>query len=190
MDKKEEILLAAEAAFLKYGIRKITLDDIAQSCGMKKTALYYYYKNKEAILAAMLEKKFLEVFEEVKREVGKADNVKDKLRSFMHGRINAMRNNLPLFNLISSEENRSFRAHEFMEQNRKQIMERDFCLVNDILKMGVKNNKISYRLNDSLILMILGATYGTFVGRFMDNADWDIDSMIDTTVDVIMKGIK
>lgn len=33
----------------RYGIIKSTMDDIAQVMGLKKPALYYYYKNKEAI---------------------------------------------------------------------------------------------------------------------------------------------
>ncbi len=38
--------------------------------------------------------------------------------------------------------------------------------------------------------MILGVTYGTFVGRFLENTDWDIDEMIDTSIEVIFNGIE
>jgi len=69
-------------------------------------------------------------------------------------------------------------------------MEADFCLVKSIIEQGIKNRKVSYKLNDSLVLMIMGVTYGSFLGRYLENKDWDIDEMIDTTIEVIFMGIK
>ena len=69
-------------------------------------------------------------------------------------------------------------------------MDSDFCLVKGILEQGFENKKVSYRINDSLVLMIMGVTYGAFIGKYLEKADWDIDGMIDTTIEVIFKGIK
>ena len=38
--------------------------------------------------------------------------------------------------------------------------------------------------------MIMGVTYGVFVGKFIENSDWEIDKMIETSIDVIFNGIK
>ena len=46
---KEKIGKAAMQCFEKFGLDKTTLDDIAQSVGLNKASLYYYYKNKEEI---------------------------------------------------------------------------------------------------------------------------------------------
>ncbi|HET7118003.1 MAG TPA: TetR/AcrR family transcriptional regulator [Hanamia sp.] len=46
---KEKIGKAAMQCFEKFGLDKTTLDDIAQSVGLNKASLYYYYKNKEDI---------------------------------------------------------------------------------------------------------------------------------------------
>jgi AcrR family transcriptional regulator len=48
--KKELILKTARELLAKNGFAKTTLDDIAQALGMKKSSLYYYYTNKEALL--------------------------------------------------------------------------------------------------------------------------------------------
>lgn len=190
MDKKQEIIKAAEAVFLKFGIRKITLDDIARACGMKKTALYYYFKNKDAIIVAMLENNFAELFNKVKAEVDKEEGVQNRLKAFMRTRINEMRANLPLIKLFQDEDNLSMKTVKLLEENRTIIVNKDFCLIQEILSKGIENKKISYELNDSLVLMIMGVTYGAFVGKFIENSDWEIDKMIDTTIDVIFNGIK
>jgi len=189
MDKKQEILLAAEQAFLKYGIKKITLSDIAQACGMKKTALYYYFKNKESIIREMLELKFSKINQEVLSEVESVDSVQEKLRKFMHSKILLMRDHLRLMKLFD-DESLSFRNKKFMDAQREQVMGQDFCLIRQILEKGIKNHKVSYEVNDSLVLMILGVTYGSFIGKFIEDANWNIDEMVATTIDVIFKGIE
>jgi len=47
LTKNEEILEAARAVFILHGIRKATMDDIAKTINITRTALYYYYKNKQ-----------------------------------------------------------------------------------------------------------------------------------------------
>jgi len=95
MARREEILNAAQRTFLKYGIQKITLDDIAQECGIKKTALYYYFKSKDELLAEMIVLKIDEFKSRLEEAVHKAGNVKDKLRTYMKMKINIMRENMP-----------------------------------------------------------------------------------------------
>ena len=48
--KKDLILKTARELLAKNGFAKTTLDDIANALGMKKSSLYYYYPNKEALI--------------------------------------------------------------------------------------------------------------------------------------------
>lgn len=48
--KKKLILKTARVLLAKNGFAKTTLDDIANALGMKKSSLYYYYSNKEALI--------------------------------------------------------------------------------------------------------------------------------------------
>ena len=189
MSRREEILRAAQDAFLRYGVEKITLDDIAQECGIKKSALYYYFKNKEEILVEMLTQKMNGMTKDIREEAMMQPNVKEKLRTYMKTKVRIMKENLPFISLFDKE-NLPFKAKAFLEKHKLRIMEADFCLVKEILKQGVKNKNVSYKLDDSLVLMIMGVTYGTFIGRFLEKADWDPDAMIDTSIDVIFKGIE
>ena len=189
MSRREEIVKAAQHAFLKFGIEKITLDDIAQECGVKKTALYYYFKGKDEILAEMLQQKMEEFEQIVKQEVFKQKNVKDRLRTYMQTKIRMMKENLPFIKLLEKE-GLPLKAKEFMKIHKRKSMDTDFCLVKDVLTQGIKNKRVSYKVDDSLVLMIMGVTYGIIVGRFVENCDWDIDAMIETSINVIFKGIE
>jgi AcrR family transcriptional regulator len=50
--RRTEILRAALRAFRTQGYHGTTLDDIARQLGVRKTALYHYFPDKEAILYA------------------------------------------------------------------------------------------------------------------------------------------
>ena len=55
MDVKERILVKAEELFLQYGIRSVSMDDIANSLGMSKKTLYQYYADKDELVDAVVD---------------------------------------------------------------------------------------------------------------------------------------
>jgi AcrR family transcriptional regulator len=53
-EKKEQIMQVAFEAIKKYGIKRVTLEDIAHASGMAKTSIYYYYPSKNALINATI----------------------------------------------------------------------------------------------------------------------------------------
>jgi AcrR family transcriptional regulator len=189
MDRREEILIAAQHSFLRYGISKLTLADIAHECGIRKTALYYYFKSKEDLLSEMICRKIDEYETMIRASISNSEGVQEKLRIYMKTKIEFMEKNTAFMKLFEKE-GLPVKARQKLMHYRSRLMEADFCLVESIIEQGIKNRKVSYKLNDSLVLMIMGVTYGSFLGRYLENKDWDIDEMIDTTIEVIFMGIK
>jgi len=54
MEPKERILASAEASFLRYGIRSISMDDIAAQLGMSKKTLYKFYADKDDLVSEVV----------------------------------------------------------------------------------------------------------------------------------------
>ncbi len=54
-DIKERIKHAAHELVMKYGIRSVSMDDIAASVGMSKKTLYLYYQDKDELVEAVVE---------------------------------------------------------------------------------------------------------------------------------------
>lgn len=52
--KQALILSAATQAFLTYGFRRTSMEEIARRAGMSRAALYLHYKNKEDIYASLV----------------------------------------------------------------------------------------------------------------------------------------
>jgi len=56
MDKKEQIIMQVFELFMRYGIKSMSMDDIAIHMGMSKKTLYQYFESKDNLVNAVLEK--------------------------------------------------------------------------------------------------------------------------------------
>lgn len=54
MDIKERITSTTHDLFMRYGIRSVSMDDIALQLGMSKKTLYQYYADKDELVDAVL----------------------------------------------------------------------------------------------------------------------------------------
>jgi TetR/AcrR family transcriptional regulator, cholesterol catabolism regulator len=60
MEIKNRIVEQASLMFFKYGIRSITMDEIAESLGISKRTLYEHFANKEELLKTCIQFKYEE----------------------------------------------------------------------------------------------------------------------------------
>ncbi len=55
MDKQDEILISCSTQFKRYGIKTLTMDDLARNQGISKKTLYKYYKDKNDLVVKSVE---------------------------------------------------------------------------------------------------------------------------------------
>ena len=55
MEPKERILIKAEELFMQFGIRSVSMDDIANNLGMSKKTLYQYFADKDELVEAVVD---------------------------------------------------------------------------------------------------------------------------------------
>lgn len=82
----EGLLMAARALFVLQGYRHTTVDEIAEAAHLTKGAVYFYFRNKEALLAALLNRVETIVVDGMTGRVAAAGpGAADRLVAFMHG---------------------------------------------------------------------------------------------------------
>lgn len=55
MEPKERILKGAEELFFKYGIKSVTMDDIAKHLAISKKTIYQFYSDKNEIVEVLMQ---------------------------------------------------------------------------------------------------------------------------------------
>jgi AcrR family transcriptional regulator len=83
-EKKDLIKQCAVRTFRQYGYNKSTLDDIAKQLGMKKTTLYYYFKNKEDIFNEIIKDEVRLLIEDLNTIIKSRKDVSGKLLGVVH----------------------------------------------------------------------------------------------------------
>ena len=83
MKTKERILEGARELFFKYGIKSITMDDVAKNLAISKKTIYKYFADKDELVEAMtrqLMKKNETEFDAISKET---DNVVEEVFTMM-----------------------------------------------------------------------------------------------------------
>jgi AcrR family transcriptional regulator len=86
-DTRKSVIEAAEALIGRYGYKKTTVDDIAQSAGIAKGTVYLYFKSKEEIALAVVDKVNTAIQSRI-REIARAKlTPEEKLRRMLVARV-------------------------------------------------------------------------------------------------------
>lgn len=86
--KKSQIIEAAKGLFNRLGYAKTSVDDIASTLGMKKSSLYYYFKNKEDIFMCAFKNDWESNFRAFESIADQESNPADKIISYTTQSLN------------------------------------------------------------------------------------------------------
>ncbi|MBX3258033.1 MAG: TetR/AcrR family transcriptional regulator [Chitinophagaceae bacterium] len=156
MDKKalvkEKIGKAAMKCFMKFGLDKTTLDDIAQSVGLNKASLYYYYKNKEDIFVEAALKEGEDYIDALQQKALLKKGVENQVAYYMQSRFNYYKNVLNM-NRVSVETlnkilPRFFELYEALMKREKQFLSR-------LIKKAIENGELTKTNTDKIASVLI-----------------------------------
>jgi AcrR family transcriptional regulator len=79
-DKRRRVREAALEVFLRFGYRKVTMDDIARGAGMSRPALYLVLPNKEAVFREVVRAGLDKLLEDIERGLPERRTLAEQLR--------------------------------------------------------------------------------------------------------------
>ena len=95
LERKREILIAASHAFREHGFHATGMRDIASALGMTVGNLYYYFKNKEELLAFCQEDALAGLQALVAATERLEGGAEDKLRHLIVGHVELLNEKTP-----------------------------------------------------------------------------------------------
>jgi len=81
-ERKDQILNAAEQVFTKKGLDEARMDDIAEKTGLSKGTLYLYFKSKDDLIIAILDRIFQSAFAQLTSRKNTQLNATDAILQF------------------------------------------------------------------------------------------------------------
>jgi len=189
MDKREDILRAASVAFQKYGLAKTNLEDISQECGIKTSAMYYYFKNKDEILNMMFDTDLHKIQNNIKRAVDSKDTPQEKIRAYMIENLNSVKEQRKYFYMIRKYD-LPFKYKKMAQVHKEKFDDFKEKLLTEIITDGINKKAFNVNSIESLVHIITGIGMGLSVKILIDNQDLDVTSTIDSIIQIILQGIE
>jgi AcrR family transcriptional regulator len=183
--KRVEILKSAAAAFRHRGYHGASVEEIAQALEMTKGNLYYYFKNKEAILFACHQYSLdllLGVFDEVQKSADPADQkLRRLIQAFVHMILDELHGTALFLDLEALS-----KPHLRQIVRRRDEFDRG---LRQILREGMRTGVFTEGDPKLLGFAILGAI--NWIPRWFDPRGAALSTEIaDTFADFVVAGLK
>jgi AcrR family transcriptional regulator len=192
---QKQIIKAAQQLYQVHGIEKVTMDDVAREIGKSRSSLYYYYKNKEEILAAAIDTETAEAVKELNQAVDRVHTLDEKIKVYFITRLKISQKRSVLHELIDSSKSPGEVSAYIKEKHKKHVQFRqiEIPLFKNMLNIGIEKGEIrpmDQKEQEALIFVLLSAIQGFKKELVIKNNFNTITSGIDMLIHLTMQGFK
>ncbi|HID92614.1 MAG TPA: TetR/AcrR family transcriptional regulator [bacterium (Candidatus Stahlbacteria)] len=187
VEKRDIILKVAQNLFARYGLKKTTVDEIARDARVSKGTIYHYFKSKEDIFSAVVERESKILKDKIKEAIEKEDPPQKKLRAFVLTKIHYMRELVNLYNVTKDIVTEVLPQ---LETARKSYFDDEIKIVKEILTEGVEKRIFTIKKIDLTALAMISALKGLEYPWVMHGKSIDIEESIDALLEILFKGIQ
>ncbi|GAA5219916.1 TetR/AcrR family transcriptional regulator [Membranihabitans marinus] len=192
---KSEIIEVAKGLIQQFGINKVTMKDIAQAAGKGKSTLYYYFKNKEEILDAVIEDEMHQFYSSSEKAVQNETGFENKLRTYINTKVKTIEIKLKNYAFLIEVDHHYFDFRNYFTRASLLFNDREKVLIESILKCGVQTGKIDpdkvhgkdgFEMAEILLIAIRGLEMEVFLKKKIENIETKTDMMIE----ILLNGLK
>jgi AcrR family transcriptional regulator len=185
--QREKIIDAASLLFGRFGYKKTSLDDIAKETHKTKTAIYYYFKSKEAVFEAVIDREANILGQELISAVLAKTKPEDKINAYITTRLTTLKKVSVFYDAMKSE----LLDHlTFMDTVREKYVKIEHNLVKSILSEGIELNQFDIENPDLTAQTIVLAMKGLEVPVFGGNNSGKYTACLKDLVNIIINGLK
>jgi AcrR family transcriptional regulator len=192
---QQEILKAAIRLYQKFGPNGFTMDDLAAAAGRSRTSLYYYYKNRDEIYQAVMDKIARDMAAEIRQAVAAVETLRDKIYAFCHAKLKASEEWKKVFSamMASMDAEEQSKHARVMYSWHKKLIHHESMILNDILAGATRRKemrKIPPGDQDTLVFLIYGGIRGFRREIFELNDPHDLKTALQLLTDMVVKWLK
>jgi AcrR family transcriptional regulator len=187
-DIKDTIIDAAREVFARFGFKKTTMNEIAGSVFKAKSSIYYYYKSKEEIFRAIVEKEGNILKSELMSAIRKEADPRRQLRAYIITRAAYIRK---LVNLYAALKEDYLKHYSFIDLLRKKDFEDEQTLLAGILQKGVDDGLFSIPnmeiFAEAIVIALKGFEFSWAVEKDMGQVERDTDALLEVIFNGLLK---
>ena len=188
------ILETASSLYLKYGLKKVTMDDISKAIGKSRTTIYYYFKNREEVFQAVLDNLVKEVIVEMDENMQQQNSFEEKIYAFCTTKIKTSEERASFFRAIETglSTNEQSAHTDVIGEIHQRLMEAEKNLLLKVFSASIDRNEIpvvSGTKQDTIIFILLSGIRGIRREMTLKNDFKNLNATIRTLTSMVVKQI-
>ena len=188
-ERKKQILDAASNVFARSGFDEARMDDIAEESGLSKGSLYWYFKNKDAIIQTIMENMLNREISKVREMASEDISAKDKLDKFIQMMVKDLNLMKPLMPILYE-----FLAIGFRKKRvRNSINEYLNSYIKEtipIVQQGIDNGEFR-NVDAEEAALALGTVFeGSILIWSYDPKKRNLEKILRSTVNLLFEGLE
>lgn len=185
-EKLEAIMDAAKKMFARYGLRKTSMDELAQRARVAKATIYSHFGSKSRVYQEVLKREADEIVSKISERIARESSPADKLRAFIKIRFTQMIKALNLLNLSREGVEKALPAAMDI---RDQLFERETQIIFSILKEGVDEGIFHIHNVFLTARAICHALRGFELNWLVQKSEEKIDAYLEELLNLIFYGL-
>lgn len=180
---KQKILIAAKSRMVKFGFRKVTMDEIAGDLVMSKNTIYKHFRSKEELAKALV----AQLQEELNASLTTIEKTQtDPLKIFSQSIILLRKQLSPWFESFFKELAIELPGlwGEFLRYRNEKILS-----IRTLVEKGIKKGTLR-KVNPAIAVeAYLGAVKAVINHKFLEQENLTFDAALEAVLDIWAKGI-
>ncbi|MBC7877250.1 MAG: TetR/AcrR family transcriptional regulator [Anaerolineales bacterium] len=184
-ERKREILKAALNIFNSKGFTAARMEDIAREAKLSVGAVYWYYKSKDDVILAIMDKVIADDMAVMKQLLNETGTVRQRLIKYLQEGAQEGIVYLPLTYELYTLAQRNAKVRHHIQ---KHIAHYHDALA-EIIQQGIQRGEIR-KVNSQVVATTLSALYeGALELAMLDSKNIDVTKTLTQSVNIIFDGI-
>jgi len=187
-ERKNQILDAAMETFSKVGFHKARMSDIADTSGLSKGALYWYFENKNDLINNLLARVFEPEIKDLRSLLTDPRPVDERLLVFAERSAEDMVKMLKWVPLVYDFIALAFRQ-EAIKESIKNIYQQNMDILEMLIQQGIDSEQLVTDNAKDAAIAIGSILEGTVVLWIYDPIRIDVKKHIMSNMKLLMRGL-
>jgi AcrR family transcriptional regulator len=171
------------------------MDDLAAAAGRSRTSLYYYYKNRDEIYQAVMDKIARDMAADIRQAVAAVETLRDKIYAFCHTKLKASEAWKKVFSAMMSsmDAEEQTRHAGVMYSWHKKLIHHESMILNEIFAGAARRKETRAILpgdQDVLVFLIYSGIRGFRQEIFELGDPHDMEATLGLLTDMVVKWLK
>lgn len=187
-DKDQRILDAAKILFSRYGLKKTSIEEIAQHAGLGKGTVYLYFKSKDEIFSVLANRLTTEYKESLDQALSVPATPTEKLQTFIRIRVGYWDKTFKEYG-ATAESILEAEASPVVDELRKQYMGGHIKVISNILDEGLQKGEFSFGNSQFTALALYNILESLTRPWSVEVLDMTAENKIDACINLLFNGL-